>query len=56
MKAAPLNCSENALYDFFENLVSIESFSVASDVVPINIFKGSVSDLKYLNKRNEIAR
>ena len=35
--------------------MSTESFSVASDAVPINIFKGDYSNLKHLNKRNGTA-
>ena len=31
------------------------SFSVASDAVPINIFKRGYSNLKHLNKCNETA-
>ena len=56
VKADPLNFSESALYDFFENIVPKESLSVALDVVTINIFKGNYSDLKYLNKRNLTVR
>ena len=31
----------------FEDVTSTKSFSVASDAVPINIFKGDYADLKY---------
>ena len=41
---------------FSENVVTTEPFSDASDAVPINIFKGDVLDLKYLNKRYPTAR
>ena len=36
--------------------MSTESFSVASDAVPINIFKGDYSILKYLDNLNGTAR
>ena len=41
---------------FFKNVVPTESFSVASDADPINIFKEDYSNLKHLNKRHETAR
>ena len=45
MNPAPLNFSENVEENVFKNVVSTKSFSVASDDVSNNIFKGDYSIL-----------
>ena len=51
----PLVILAKMLSKIFENLMSTESFSVASYAAPINIFRRNYSNLQHLNKCNGTA-